>query len=123
MRKLLNILFVTNPDSYLTKEGENIVVSVDKEKKLQLPIHTLEGIVCFGYAGATPSLMHMCATKGVGLAFHNEYGKFLARVCGPVQGNVLLRKKQYKASEDKKYQLGIAKNCITAKVLNSRNIL
>jgi len=123
MRKLLNILFVTNPDSYLTKEGENVVISVDKEKKLQLPIHTLEGIVCFGYAGASPSLMHMCATKGVGLSFHNEYGKFLARVNGPVQGNVLLRKKQYKASEDKEYSLNIAKNCITAKVLNSRNIL
>ncbi len=123
MRKLLNILFVTSPDSYLTKEGENIVISVNQEKKLQLPIHTLEGVVCFGYAGASPSLMHLCATRGVGLSFHNEYGKFLARVCGPMQGNVLLRKKQYKVSEDSHFQLSIAKSCIAAKVLNSRNIL
>jgi CRISPR-associated protein Cas1 len=123
MRKLLNTLFITSPDSYLTKEGENVVITVDGEKKLQLPIHTLEGIICFGYAGASPSLMHMCATKGVGLAFHNEYGKFLARISGPVQGNVLLRKKQYKAADDIAYQLSVAKNCITGKILNSRNIL
>lgn len=123
MRKLLNTLFVTNPDSYLTKNGENVVISVNQEKKMQLPIHTLEGIVCFGYAGASPSLMHLCATRGVGLAFHNEYGKFLARVAGPVQGNVLLRKKQYKASEESEYQLKVAKSSIIAKVLNSRKTL
>lgn len=123
MRKLLNTLYVTSPDSYLTKDGENVVISVNQEKKMQLPIHTLEGIVCFGYAGASPSLMNFCAEKNVGLAFHNEYGKFLARVNGPVQGNVLLRKKQYKASDMPEYQLSVAKNCITAKILNSRHIL
>lgn len=123
MRKLLNTLYVTSPDSYLTKDGENVVVSVNQEKKMQLPIHTLEGIVCFGYAGASPSLMHMCATGNVGLSFHNEYGKFMARISGPVQGNVLLRKKQYKASDDNEYQLSVAKNCIIAKILNSKHIL
>lgn len=123
MRKLLNILYVTSPDSYLTKDGENVVISVNQEKKMQLPIHTLEGIVCFGYAGASPSLMNFCAEKNVGLAFHNEYGKFMARVSGPVKGNVLLRKKQYKSSDEKEYQLSIAKNCIIAKILNSRHIL
>ncbi len=123
MRKLLNTLFVTSPDSYLAKDGENIVITVNQEKKMQFPIHTLEGVVCFGYAGVSPSLMHLCATRGVGLAFHNEYGKFLARVAGPVQGNVLLRKKQYKASEEEEYSIKIARNCIIGKILNTRNIL
>lgn len=123
MRKLLNILYVTSPDSYLTKDGENVVISVNQEKKMQLPIHTLEGIVCFGYAGASPSLMNFCVEKNVGLAFHNEYGKFMARISGPIKGNVLLRKKQYKASDDNEYQLSIAKNCIIAKILNSKHIL
>ena len=99
MKKLLNILYVTTPDAYLSKEGENVVVSVEQEKKLQLPIHTLEGIVTFGRSGASPSLMNLCAKNGVGLSFHNEHGKFLARVQGPIQGNVLLRKKQYFFSE------------------------
>ena len=123
MKKLLNVLYVTSPDSYLSKDGENVVISVDNEKKLQLPVHTLEGIVCFGYTGASPSLMHMCSEKGVGLSFHNEYGKFLARVNGPVQGNVLLRKKQYMSTYDESFVLLTAKNFIIAKILNSRNVL
>jgi len=123
MRKLLNTLFVTSPNSYLTKDGENVIIQIDNEEKMRLPIHTLEGIVCFGYAGASPALMSLCAKRGVGLSFHNEYGKFLARVSGEVQGNVLLRKKQYKVSEDETFAIKIVKNCIQAKVLNCRNVI
>lgn len=123
MRKLLNTLFVTSPNSYLTKDGENVIIQIDNEEKMRLPIHTLEGIVCFGYAGASPALMSLCAKRGVGLSFHNEFGKFLARVSGEVQGNVLLRKKQYKVSEDETFAIKIAKNCIQAKVLNCRNVI
>lgn len=118
----MNTLFVTSPDAYLAKDGENIVVQVDGKEKLRLPIHTLEGIVSFGYAGASPALMHLCAKMGVGLSFHNEYGKFLARVNGPIQGNVLLRKKQYQNSSNE-IALKIACNCIAAKILNCKNVL
>lgn len=123
MRKLLNTLFVTSPNSYLTRDGENIVIQIDGEEKMRLPIHTLEGIVCFGYAGASPALMSLCAKRGVGLSFNNEYGKFLARVSGEVQGNVLLRKKQYKVSDSKEEAIKIARNCIQVKVLNCRTVI
>lgn len=123
MRKLLNILYVTTPDAYLAKDGENVVISVGGEKKMQLPIHTLEGIVCFGYCGASPALMHFCAQSGVGLAFHDPHGKFMARVQGPVQGNVLLRKCQYTTANDDLSALTIARNIISAKVVNSRAVL
>ena len=123
MRKLLNTLFVTSPDSYLSRDGENLLVLIDGKEKLRLPIHTLEGVVCFGYSGASPALMSLCAKKGVGLSFHNEYGKFLARVSGEVQGNVLLRKKQYKVSENEEESIKIARNCIQAKVLNCKSVL
>lgn len=123
MRKLLNVLYVTSPDARLSKDGETIVITVNDEKKLQVPVHTLEGVVCFGYVGASPALMHLCAERGVAISFHNEYGKFLARVQGPVQGNVLLRKAQYRYSDDSQKCLSVSKNIIMAKVLNSRNIL
>jgi len=123
MRKLLNVLFVTSPNSYLTRDGENIVIQIDGEEKMRLPIHTLEGIVCFGYAGASPALMSLCAKRGVGLSFNNEYGKFLARVSGEVQGNVLLRKKQYRYSDNEEESIKIARNCVQAKILNCRNVL
>ncbi len=123
MRKLLNVLYITTPEAYLTKDGENVVVSIEGEKKLQLPVHTLEGIVCFGYSGASPALMHFCAERGVGLAFHDAHGRFMARIQGPVAGNVLLRKSQYRAAEDPCLCLEVARNIISAKVVNSRNVL
>lgn len=123
MRKLLNALYMTSPDSYLTRDGENIVVQVKGEEKMRLPIHTLENIVCFGYAGASPALMSLCAKRGVGLSFNNEYGKFLARVSGELQGNVLLRKKQYKVSDNEKEAVPIAKTCVQAKILNCRTVI
>ncbi|MCK4257572.1 MAG: type I-C CRISPR-associated endonuclease Cas1 [Halanaerobiales bacterium] len=123
MRKLLNVLYVTTPDSYLTKDGENVVVKVDNSEIFRIPIHNLEGIVAFGYIGASPALMKLCAERNVGLSFLSEYGRFYARVTGKVSGNVLLRREQYRRADQEKESLDIAKNCVLGKILNCRAIL
>ena len=123
MKKLLNTLFVTTQGAYLSKEGETVVVSVDKEVKLRIPIHTLGGIVCFGNVLCSPFLMGFCAENGVGLSFLSEYGRFLARVQGPVSGNVLLRREQYRRADDPEFSAGMARMALTGKIANSRTVL
>ncbi|HJJ39081.1 MAG TPA: CRISPR-associated endonuclease Cas1 [Methanocorpusculum sp.] len=100
MRKLGNTLYVTNPSSYLSRDGESVVVSVENQDVGRVPIRNLDGIVCFGFLGASPQLMELCCTFDVGLSFVSPYGKYLAHVGGKVSGNVLLRKKQYGISDD-----------------------
>ena len=123
MKKHLNTLFVTTQGSYLSKEGETIVVNVQKEIKLQLPIHTIGGIVCFGNVLVSPFLMGFCAKNGVGISFLTEYGRFLARVQGPVSGNVLLRRQQYRFADDLAFSAAMAKSILTGKIANSRAVL
>lgn len=123
LRKLLNTLYVTVPDAYLAKEGENILVWVKDEEKMRIPAHNIENILCFSYAGASPALMSHCAEKGIGLAFFSPQGKFLARINGPVNGNVLLRKTQYRISDDSQQSGALAQNFILGKVINSRTVL
>lgn len=123
MKKLLNVLYVTTPESYLNKDGENVVVSVEGKETLHVPIHNLESIVCFGYQGASPSLMGLCAENNVGLSFLSANGYFLARVQGKVHGNVLLRKKQYRISDSEEKSLAIARNCVLGKIINSRAVI
>lgn len=123
MRKLLNVLYVTTPDAYISKDGENVVIRVAEEERFRIPIHNLEGIVCFGYQGASPQLMHHCAKNNVALSFHNEFGRFLARVEGPVHGNVLLRRTQYRIADDRNKNLEISKHFIIGKLANSRTVL
>ena len=123
MRKLLNTLYITNPESYLKKDGENIVVSVERNEIGRIPIHNLEGVICFGFMGASPGVMELCASRNVGLAFVSPYGKFLGRVSGRVSGNVLLRKRQYLLSDDEETASGIAMNCVLGKLLNCRSVL
>jgi CRISP-associated protein Cas1 len=100
MKKLLNTLFVTTQGSYLSKEGETVVVKVEKEVKVRIPIHTLSGIVCFGNVSMSPFLMGFCAEKDVSVSFLTEYGRFLARIKGPVSGNVLVRREQYRRADN-----------------------
>lgn len=123
MRKLLNTLYVTTPESYLAREGENILIKVKDEIRFRVPIHNLEGIVCFGYLGASPSAMHLCCEKGVELSFLTPNGKFLARVSGEVSGNVLLRRKQYRWADEEHEKLRLAKRFVEAKIHNSRRVL
>ena len=100
MKKLLNTLFITTQGAYLAKKEETVLVRVDGKTKLRLPIHTIEGIVCFGQVSCSPFLMGLCGQRGVVLSFFTENGRFLASVKGPVSGNVLLRKIQYQHSDD-----------------------
>lgn len=123
MKKLLNTLYLTSPNHYLSLDGENVVV-LDEEKEVgRVPLHNLESIVSFGYRGASPALMGACAERNISLCFLTPQGKFLARVTGKVQGNVLLRKKQYEISNDLSECNRIARNCIFGKVYNSRWVL
>lgn len=123
MRKLLNTLYVTSPDAHLGKDGENVVVRVGDEIRFRVPVHNLEGIVTFGYTGASPALMHLCAERGVAISFLSRSGRFVGRVTPPTSGNVLLRKRQYAVSEDPDQSLSVARNFIIGKLANSRAIL
>lgn len=123
MKKLLNTLYVTSTNRYLSLDGENVVILEEQEEIGRVPLHNLEGIVTFGYTGASPALMGACAQRNIDLSFMSGNGRFLARVSGEVRGNVTLRKQQYQISEDKQKSIEIARNCIVGKVYNSRWIL
>lgn len=123
MRRLLNTLFVLTEDSYLALEGENVLVLNGEETLGRFPLHTLEGILCFSYKGASPALMGACAKNGISLCFLTPNGRFLARVCGETRGNVLLRKRQYKVSENEADSCLIARNMIAGKLTNARWVL
>ena len=123
MKKLLNTLYVTSENSYLSLDGENIVV-LDEQKEIgRLPLHNLEGIVSFGYRGTSPALMGACAERNISLCYLTPQGKFLARISGKTKGNVVLRQQQYDSSRDAQISLEIAKSCILGKVYNARWVL
>jgi len=123
MKRLLNTLFVTTQGAYLCKQGDTVCVNVEQETKLRVPIHNLGSVVCFGNVGCSPFLMGFCGEQNVTLSFLSENGRFLARVHGPVSGNVLLRKEQYRRSDDASASALIARSLITAKLANSRIVL
>lgn len=123
MRKFLNTLYVLNKDAYLSLEGENIVLLCNKAEIGRVPLHTLEGIVCFSYPGASPALMGKCASLGVDLSFFSPQGRFLARAVGEERGNVLLRQTQYRIADSEAESCLYARNFILGKVYNARWVL
>ncbi|MEA1958831.1 MAG: type I-C CRISPR-associated endonuclease Cas1c, partial [Chloroflexota bacterium] len=123
MKHILNTLYVTTQGSYLAREGETVLVRVDGETKLQVPIHTLGSIVCFGQVSCSPPLMGLCGERNVHISFLSERGRFLARVQGPVSGNVLLRREQYRRADDEAASAEMARAMVIAKISNCRTVL
>jgi CRISPR-associated protein Cas1 len=123
MRKLLNTLYVTLSEAYLSKEGETVLVRQEHETRLRVPILALEGVVCVGSVSMSPALMAFCAERNVGVSFLSEHGHFLARIQGPVHGNVLLRREQYRRSDTEAGTVLIARAVLLAKVANGRTAL
>lgn len=120
MRHMLNTLFVTSEDIYLSLDGENVVANRAKEEVARYPLHTLTGILSFSYAGASPALMGACAHRGISLSFCTPRGRFLARVSGESNGNVLLRRTQYRVADDSTQSCHIARSMVFGKIYNAR---
>jgi CRISPR-associated endonuclease Cas1 len=123
MKRLLNTLYISNPDCYLSLDGENIVVKLDENELGRVPLHNIDGVVTMGFTGASPRLMGYCAERNIALTFLSANGRFLATVCGETKGNVTLRKEQYRISDNMKQSLMIASNMMLGKIYNSKWVL
>ncbi len=121
MKKLQNSLYITRQKTYLHKERETLVIECEREKLMQIPVHSISSIFCFGNVLVSPFLIGFCAENNIGLAFFTEYGRFLGRMQGRQSGNVLLRKAQYRRAEQAPEE--IARNIIAAKIVSSRAVL
>jgi CRISPR-associated protein Cas1 len=123
VKPLLNTLYVLTQGAYLARDGETVAVRVEGDTKLRVPVHTLNSVVCFGAVSCSSPAMALCSSSGVSLAFLTEYGRFLARVSGPVSGNVLLRRTQYRWADDEERTAGVARAVVIGKIANCRTVL
>ncbi|RMH65896.1 MAG: type I-C CRISPR-associated endonuclease Cas1 [Calditrichaeota bacterium] len=123
MRKMLNTLYITTQGAWIFKDGESIAIKTEGKITARLPIHTIGGMVCFGQVTCSPYLLHHCAENGVGVSFLSRHGRFLARVQGPVSGNVLLRRQQYRMADNPELTAGIARHIVLGKLINSLSVL
>ena len=124
MKHVKNTLYMTLEGAYLHKDGEAVTVRKDREKVAQFPLHAIGEIVCFGFGiGVSPELTAHCSREGVTVSYLNGNGKFLARLTGPMHGNVLLRREQYRIADAPERSLAIARCCVAAKIQNQRNTL
>ncbi len=123
MRKLLNTLFVTTQGAYLHRDGEAVAVRDGDQLLIRVPSHTLESVVCFGRVSISPPLIGMCGERKIQIAYLTEHGEFLGRMQGPVCGNVLLRRTQYRWADEPARSAAVAQSIVAAKIANSRTIL
>lgn len=123
MKKLLNTLYITRPESYLHKERETVVIKQGDDKLGQFPLLALQNILCFGQVSVSPALMAACIEAGIGLSFFTEFGKFQAQVTGMPRGNVLLRRTQYRWADSEEKSVAVSRLMIAAKVGNCRAVL
>lgn len=123
MHTIQNTLYVMTPQAYAHLENSTVRIDVEREKKLQVPLHHVGGLVCFGNVMVSPALMHRLADEGKSLVLLDDSGRFKARLEGPVSGNILLRQTQHRAAGDAAVMLELARACVAGKLKNSRSVL
>lgn len=123
MRQLLNTLYIMTPNCYLSKDGERIKIMCNREEIASYPANILERITCFTYASPSPKIIEMCSRHGIIITILSPNGRYIASIDGPIKGNVLLRRQQFRFADDKEFCLNISKNIIWAKIYNSISLL
>lgn len=123
MKKLLKTLYVLTPDSYLFCRNENICIRTGEEEKLNIPALSVEAIVCFGIMTVSTPLLDFCGKRGISVTFIDDHGHFMGQFCGPVSGNVLLRKRQYESMADTGFCRQIVSSILLAKLRNGKLVL
>jgi len=121
--QLLNTLYVTLPDAFLRLDNDTLRVEVERESRLQVPLHHLTSVVCLGNVGFTTPLAHRLAEAGIALVLLDANGRFKARLEGPVAGNILLRQAQHAKAADPAFALATARACVAGKIKNVRQVL
>lgn len=120
---VLNTLFVLTPGAYVAKEGRNLLVRVNGEERIRVPVHGLSSVVCFGHTMVSPAAMEIGASAGVLISFFSRTGRFLARVEGAGRGSLLLRRAQLRATEDAEAIVRVARSVVVGKISNCRQVL
>lgn len=123
MRRHLNTVYVTTENAWVRKDGENLVVEAEGQALGRVPLHMLEGLVCFGRAGASPAALAACAQAGICVSLLDPNGRFLARVEGARSGNVLLRRQQYRLADAPAQSLAVVQGIVAAKAANQRTVV
>lgn len=123
MRRMRNTIYVTSEVAWLRKDGANLVVEVEGAERGRVPLHLIEGVVTFGRAGASPTLLAACAEAGICVSLLDPNGRFLARVEGARSGNVLLRRAQHRVADDPARAVPIVRGIVAAKAANQRAVL
>lgn len=123
MHTLLNTLYVMTPQAYVHLENATVRIDVERQKKLQVPLHHIGSLVCFGNVMVSPALMHRLADEGKSLVLLEEHGRFKARLEGPVSGNILLRQAQHRLAADPGFVLETTRILIAGKLKNSRSLI
>lgn len=123
MKKLLNTVYVSQPDVYLALKGKNLNLLKETESLARIPLHNIQAICTFGHQGASPALMAECMNQNISLTFFTSSGRFRGRLTGESNGNVLLRKKQYRTSDSEDESLQVARHMIVGKIFNSEQLL
>lgn len=123
MKHHLNTLYVFTQGAYLRKESETVVVRIERQLKLRLPLLNIGAIICFGRVGISPQLMGFCGEKGIAISFMTENGRFLAAVNGFTPGNVLLRREQYRRADNTDSTREISRSVVIGKLANYRTVL
>ncbi len=123
MRRQLNTLYATTDGAWLRRDGANVVMEVERQERARVPVHMLESLVCIGRIAVSPQLLGFCAEQGISVCYLTPQGRFLARVEGPVSGNVLLRRAQYRASDDAARCGAFVRHLLIGKIHNQRAVL
>lgn len=123
MKRLLNTLYVTSQGAYLSRESQTIHVQLEQETLMRVPVQQLASVVCIGNVAFSSGFLALCSEFGVGVSCLSESGRFQGRMEGPVRGNVLLRRQQYRAADDARSASAIVTAIVGAKIANSRAVL
>lgn len=123
MKQLMNTLYLTTPGTYVKRVGESVEIHIDNEKKMEVPFLHLNGIVCFGNILISPGIIQRFSEENRPIVWHDSHGRFKARLIGPTNGNVLLRKSQINAVDDDERKFAIARNIVAGKIKNAREVV
>lgn len=123
MKQLGNTLYIASQGTYLAKDGDCLLATREDGGKTRVPLHKVDGVVCFGRISVSPFLLGHCVEVGVTVTWLTEHGRFLARAEGAVSGNVRLRRAQYAVTDDPARCATIVRSIVAGKLANQRYVV
>lgn len=119
----MTTLYLTEQGALVRREHERLIVKNGDAVVTEIPLIKIDRVVVLGRVHLTTGALYSLLSTGIDTTFLSSRGQLRGRLTALESKNAPLRLKQYERATDPRFNLGVARRIVQAKITSSMRVI